>query len=246
MRRINTPDGLYHNADPTAGIAGTIVTAEALNSVQEEIISVITAAGIELDPDVTTQLRDAIVALTGGGVAWGAISGKPATATRWPEVAEVTGLQAALDEKATPAMITTAINALVNSAPGALDTLKELASALGNDANFASTMITALAAKAPLSNPQFLTSVAVAGGVNASGLVLIENPAYGGISYANTNGLTVYGNGGGIRFYPNGRTSTAGAMFLGANGSLSVGGGITTTTVQASGTIMAAGGFQIG
>ena len=40
-----------------------------------------------------------------------------------------------------------AIAALVNSAPGALDTLQELARALGNDANFATTVTNALAGK---------------------------------------------------------------------------------------------------
>lgn len=50
-------------------------------------------------------------------------------------------------EYATTASVTSAINALVNSAPGALDTLNELATALGNDANFASTISAALAAK---------------------------------------------------------------------------------------------------
>ncbi|WP_315451410.1 hypothetical protein [uncultured Selenomonas sp.] len=39
------------------------------------------------------------------------------------------------------------ITALVNSAPGALDTLQELAAALGNDANFATTVTNALAGK---------------------------------------------------------------------------------------------------
>ena len=39
------------------------------------------------------------------------------------------------------------ITALVNSAPGALDTLQELAAALGNDANFAATITNALAGK---------------------------------------------------------------------------------------------------
>jgi hypothetical protein len=48
---------------------------------------------------------------------------------------------------ATNASVTAAINALVNSAPGALDTLQELAAALGNDANFASTITAALATK---------------------------------------------------------------------------------------------------
>lgn len=48
---------------------------------------------------------------------------------------------------ATNASVTTAINNLVNSSPGALDTLKELATALGDDPNFASTMVSALATK---------------------------------------------------------------------------------------------------
>lgn len=48
---------------------------------------------------------------------------------------------------ATTASVTTAINNLINSAPGALDTLQELATALGNDANFAATVTSALATK---------------------------------------------------------------------------------------------------
>ena len=48
-----------------------------------------------------------------------------------------------------------AINGLVASAPGALDTLDELAAALGDDANFAGTMVNKLAEKAPLASPKF-------------------------------------------------------------------------------------------
>lgn len=44
--------------------------------------------------------------------------------------------------------VTAAVSGLVAAAPATLDTLKELADALGDDANFASTMTTALAAKA--------------------------------------------------------------------------------------------------
>lgn len=43
--------------------------------------------------------------------------------------------------------VDSSIAALVASAPGVLDTLNELAAALGNDANFATTMTNALAAK---------------------------------------------------------------------------------------------------
>ncbi len=48
-----------------------------------------------------------------------------------------------------------AISALVNSSPATLDTLNELAAALGNDANFATTVTNALAAKAPIASPVF-------------------------------------------------------------------------------------------
>ena len=51
--------------------------------------------------------------------------------------------------------ITTAINNLVDGAPVALDTLNELAAALGDDASYASTITTALGLKAPLADPTF-------------------------------------------------------------------------------------------
>jgi len=64
-------------------------------------------------------------------------------------IAQITNLQAVLDTKATPADISTAINALVAGAPGLLDTLNEIATALGNDPNFAATITAALAGKEP-------------------------------------------------------------------------------------------------
>ncbi|HAH9981391.1 TPA: phage tail protein [Escherichia coli] len=51
---------------------------------------------------------------------------------------------------ATTAYVRAAISALVGSSPEALDTLNELAEALGNDPNFATTMTNALAGKQPL------------------------------------------------------------------------------------------------
>jgi phage-related tail fiber protein len=53
----------------------------------------------------------------------------------------------------TTAFVQAAIAALVASSPAALDTLNELAAALGNDANFAATVTNALALKAPLASP---------------------------------------------------------------------------------------------
>jgi hypothetical protein len=48
---------------------------------------------------------------------------------------------------ATTAYVKGAINALIDAAPGALDTLNELAAALGDDPNFTTTMLNALAEK---------------------------------------------------------------------------------------------------
>lgn len=54
---------------------------------------------------------------------------------------------------ATTAFVQAAVAALVASAPSTLDTLNELATALGDDPNFATTMTTALGLKAPLASP---------------------------------------------------------------------------------------------
>lgn len=51
-------------------------------------------------------------------------------------------------DMATDAEVTAAVAALVDAAPASLNTLNELAAALGDDANYASTITTALAAKA--------------------------------------------------------------------------------------------------
>ncbi|PTE19391.1 hypothetical protein C5F48_23175 [Cereibacter changlensis JA139] len=56
---------------------------------------------------------------------------------------------------ATTAFVQAKVAALVNASPAALDTLYELAAALGNDPNFATTVTNAIAQKAPLASPGF-------------------------------------------------------------------------------------------
>lgn len=68
MERINAPGGVFVDGDPFNGIQGTMVTADWLNSIQEEIVAVITAAGIALDPDDQTQLLQALVELMSSAV----------------------------------------------------------------------------------------------------------------------------------------------------------------------------------
>jgi len=55
-------------------------------------------------------------------------------------------------QKAVNTKVATAIAGLINAAPGALDTLDELAAAMGDDANFAATVASALALKEAAAN----------------------------------------------------------------------------------------------
>lgn len=56
-------------------------------------------------------------------------------------------------------VVTDVTSAIVDSAPGTLDTLNELAAALGDDANYAATVTSLLAEKAPIASPSFTGTV---------------------------------------------------------------------------------------
>jgi hypothetical protein len=60
---------------------------------------------------------------------------------------------------ATETFVTDAIRDLIDGAPLALDTLNELAAAINDDANYATTITTALSLKAPLASPIFSGNV---------------------------------------------------------------------------------------
>jgi len=60
---------------------------------------------------------------------------------------------------ATESYVDSAISGLVDLAPGALNTLNELAAAIGDDENYAATITTALGNKAPLESPTFTGTV---------------------------------------------------------------------------------------
>ena len=67
---------------------------------------------------------------------------------------------------ATTAFVRGEVAALVNSAGSTLDTLGEIATALGNDANLSTTLTNSIATKAPLASPTFTGTVTLpAGGI---------------------------------------------------------------------------------
>ena len=71
---------------------------------------------------------------------------------------------------ATTAFVGTAVSNLVSASPAALDTLNELATALGNDASFSTTVTNSIATKAPIASPTF-TGTATAPAITATGLI---------------------------------------------------------------------------
>lgn len=59
--------GYFTEGDPGTGTPATRVSADWLNAVQEEILAVLTRAGVTADKTVRTQLRDSIETLVRGG-----------------------------------------------------------------------------------------------------------------------------------------------------------------------------------
>lgn len=79
----------------------------------------------------------------------------------------------------TKRFLESSIAALVDSSPATLDTLNELAAALGDDPNFATTVTNAIAAKLPLSGGVMSGSIELNGNSvkNNTGAVLLESGA---------------------------------------------------------------------
>ncbi|HBB3782639.1 phage tail protein [Escherichia coli] len=100
------------------------------------------AAAINNDPNFSTTINNALALKA--PLSSPALTGTPTAPTAAQSVNNT--------QIATTAFVKSAIAGMVGSAPAALDTLNELAAALGNDPNFATTMLNALAGKQPLDN----------------------------------------------------------------------------------------------
>ncbi len=97
------------------------------------------AAAINNDPKFSTTINNALALKA--PLSSPALTGTPTAPTAAQSVNNT--------QIATTAFVKSAIAAMVASAPAALDTLNELAAALGNNPNFATTMTNALAGKQP-------------------------------------------------------------------------------------------------
>jgi len=86
---------------------------------------------------------------------------------------------------ATESYVGTQIANLVDSSPSALNTLNELAAALGDDANFSTTITNSIALKAPLASPSFTGNATFAGSVTVSGISSTLNTGNSGTFVTN-------------------------------------------------------------
>jgi hypothetical protein len=94
-------------------------------------------AAVQADVDQNESDADAAIALK-ADIASPTFTGTPAAPTA--------GAGTNTTQLATTAFVTTAVANVIDSAPGALDTLNELAAALGDDANFSTTITNSIAA----------------------------------------------------------------------------------------------------
>jgi hypothetical protein len=133
--------------DPSGAGArdGTVIDATFLNDVKGLLVGLCDAYGISLTEGDDTLLAQAVAAAFVVNFEDAALTGTPTAPTADPGTNTT--------QIATTEFVLAAVAALVDSSPTALNTLNELAAALGDDANFATTVTNALAAKAPLASP---------------------------------------------------------------------------------------------
>lgn len=80
------------------------------------------------------------------------------------------GTPTAPTDAATKGYVDTAVSNVVDAAPGALDTLNELAAALGDDANFSTTVTNSIATKVAKAGDTMTGSLTFTGGAKVTGL----------------------------------------------------------------------------
>jgi hypothetical protein len=111
-------------------------------------------------------------------------------------------IQTQINGKTTESYVNTSINNLIDAAPGALNTLNELAAALGDDVNFSTTVTNSIAKKAPIASPTFTgtvsgitqTMVGLGNVTNESKATMFASPTFTGTTSGITQTMVGLGN----------------------------------------------------
>ena len=134
----------------TNNLTGTIFSVNDISGIPS----------IEVDDDGTVRLAE-----FSGNVLIGTNTDDGTSALQVDGTIAATTINIGGYTAATEAYVTTAISNLVDTAPATLDTLNELAAALGDDANFSTTVTNSIALKAPIASPIFTGKVSAGTGV---------------------------------------------------------------------------------
>ncbi|GAA5198492.1 hypothetical protein [Microbacterium jejuense] len=144
-------DGLIYVPESTSGGGGAWGEITGTLSEQTDLQDALDlkADAADLGSAASAETADFASAAQGGLADSAVQPGDLGTAASADSSAFATAAQGAkADTAVQPADLTAAIEDVVDSAPGALDTLNELAAALGDDANFAANVTASLAGKA--------------------------------------------------------------------------------------------------
>lgn len=150
---------------PAAATVGSGWVVEIRKSDSSANLVTVTRSGSDTINGATTLplavQHQSLILTSLGGTSWGVIAGFLGTlpANSLLGTGATAGIAGVIPAStfSTPAQVNAAIASLVNSSPAVLDTLGELATALGNDANFATTITNNLALKANLNSPVLVT-----------------------------------------------------------------------------------------
>lgn len=143
------------------GTSWTLITANAYTIPTGEVTTAMISDGTILNVDINASAaidQSKISGLTTDLAAKAPLASPTFTGTPTLPTGTIATTQTAGNNTtaiATTAFVGTAVANLVDSAPATLNTLDELALALGDDANFATTTATAIGLKAPLASPTF-------------------------------------------------------------------------------------------
>lgn len=204
-------DGVYQHKD-TYSLSGTTLTFSTAppNTSDIEVISFKT---VTTDGDILTdsEFSSAGLMTTNGSGTYSITTNNSAnwnTAYGWgdhglsaqdkTDIANLSGTNTGdqdLSSYATQSYVGTQITNLVDSSPATLNTLNELAAALGDDPNFATTTANSIGLKAPLASPTF-TGIITASSSSSGDYVRL----YGS---SGTGKWDIYGNGANLRISDN-------------------------------------------
>jgi hypothetical protein len=170
-------------------------------------LSVDVARVISAISAIDVDIANALAALASkAGLASPAFTGTPTAPTAAPGTDT--------SQLATTAFVKAALDALIGGAPGALDTLNELAAAIGDDADYAASMVASLATKLDKEGGEFVNGTIDNTPIGAT------TPAPGKFTTGEFNGLaTLKGAGTAAQLRLERTGTSAGHAYLGADDS---------------------------